>query len=156
MKKQLMLLTLLAVPAVYAGQYATALGNCIYSNTGTADRTTLTQWAFVTIGKTDAARAVTRISDAKIEQVNKAATSLLCKLAVKTCRSEVLKVIAHEPKTGAQDAMTDVAVRLVKNQISSSASKVFGSSVLGSSTLDSASFQEIKNLGSSLKSLLTH
>lgn len=37
--------------SAFAGDYATALGKCLYDNTNATDKTTLTQWAFVSLGK---------------------------------------------------------------------------------------------------------
>ncbi len=39
-----------------AGQYAEELGVCVYKNLTSSDKTVMTQWAFVTLGKTKAAR----------------------------------------------------------------------------------------------------
>ena len=48
-----------------AGQYADAMAQCILTNTSASDRDTLTQWAYVTLGKTDAAKKVQAIPAAK-------------------------------------------------------------------------------------------
>ena len=46
-----------------AGQYAQALGDCIYDNLSREDKNVMTQWAFVTLGKTDAAKQITVIPE---------------------------------------------------------------------------------------------
>lgn len=43
----------------YAGQYAQALGDCVYDNLSREDKNVMTQLAFVTLGKTDAAKQIT-------------------------------------------------------------------------------------------------
>lgn len=54
-----------------ASEASDALADCLYKNTSQADRNAFVQWAFVTIGKADAAKAVTEIPQAKIRQVEK-------------------------------------------------------------------------------------
>ena len=61
----------------YAGQYAQALGDCVYDNLSREDKNVMTQWAFVTLGKTDAAKQITVIPESKIKQVNKEAKKRL-------------------------------------------------------------------------------
>ena len=77
----------------YAGQYAQALGDCVYDNLSREDKNVMTQWAFVTLGKTDAAKQITVIPESKIKQVNK------------------------EAKNGLQDAAAQLGVRLAKEQL---------------------------------------
>ena len=84
----------------YAGQYAQALGDCVYDNLSREDKNVMTQWAFVTLGKTDAAKQITVIPESKIKQVNKEA-----------------KVALHESKNGLQDAAAQLGVRLAKEQL---------------------------------------
>ena len=55
--------------AAQAGQYADAMAQCILTNTSASDRDTLTQWAYVTLGKTDAAKTVQDIPAAKTKAV---------------------------------------------------------------------------------------
>lgn len=59
--------------SAFAGDYATALGKCLYDNTNASDKTTLTQWAFVSLGKTSAAKSVVTIPAAKTNAVDQQA-----------------------------------------------------------------------------------
>lgn len=54
----------------------------------------MTQWAFVTLGKTDAAKQITVIPESKIKQVNKEAKKRLTRLMTEACAREAANV-AH-------------------------------------------------------------
>ena len=55
-----------------AGQYGDELGRCLVKHASEADTKVLTQWAFVTLGQTKAAREIAQISP----QVTSRTTSL--------------------------------------------------------------------------------
>ena len=65
-----------------ASEASDALADCLYKNTSQADRNAFVQWAFVTIGKADAAKAVTEIPQAKIRQVEKNAQTVLTRIVL--------------------------------------------------------------------------
>ena len=101
----------------YAGQYAQALGDCVYDNLSREDKNVMTQWAFVTLGKTDAAKQITVIPESKIKQVNKEAKKRLTRLMTEACAREAANVALHESKNGLQDAAAQLGVRLAKEQL---------------------------------------
>ena len=68
-----------------AGQYADAMAQCILTNTSASDRDTLTQWAYVTLGKTDAAKKVQAIPAAKTKAVEDKAKKLVTNLTTGAC-----------------------------------------------------------------------
>ena len=71
MKKTfLAVLACLVVSPVLAATDAEELGRCIYNNTSPADRDTLVQFMYVSLGSTNAARKVQSIPQTKINQVN--------------------------------------------------------------------------------------
>lgn len=82
-----------------AGDYATALGECLYKNTTSADKTTLTQWAFVTLGKSSATKSIASIPAAKTQEIDQKTKNLLMKLATSSCSKEAVQVALHEPTT---------------------------------------------------------
>ena len=101
----------------YAGQYAQALGDCVYDNLSREDKNVMTQLAFVTLGKTDAAKQITVIPESKIKQVNKEAKKRLTRLMTEACAREAANVALHESKNGLQDAAAQLGVRLAKEQL---------------------------------------
>ncbi|MCF0254010.1 MAG: hypothetical protein HUK26_06750 [Duodenibacillus sp.] len=105
---------LLMTGAAQAGQYATALGECIYKNSTAADRDTLTQWAYVTLGNTEAGRQIQAVPADKTQQVNAKAKQLVSQIVLKSCSKESVAVLSKEPRTGAQDA----ALALVNKMVS--------------------------------------
>ena len=93
----------------YAGQYAQALGDCVYDNLSREDKNVMTQWAFVTLGKTDA--------ESKNKQVNKEAKKRMTRLMTEACAREAANVALHESKSGLQDAAAQLGIRLAKEQL---------------------------------------
>ena len=100
-----------------AGQYAQALGDCIYDNLSREDKNVMTQWAFVTLGKTDAAKQITVIPESKNKQVNKEAKKRMTRLMTEACAREAANVALHESKSGLQDAAAQLGIRLAKEQL---------------------------------------
>ena len=101
----------------YAGQYAQALGDCVYDNLSREDKNVITQWAFVTLGKTDAAKQITVIPESKNKQVNKEAKKRMTRLMTEACAREAANVALHESKSGLQDAAAQLVIRLAKEQL---------------------------------------
>lgn len=77
----------------------------------------MTQWAFVTLGKTDAAKQITVIPESKIKQVNKEAKKRLTRLMTEACAREAANVALHESKNGLQDARHSLESDLPKNNL---------------------------------------
>ncbi len=151
MKTKLMTATLaglLLSSSAFAGQYATALGKCMYDNTNAADKTTLTQWAFVTLGKTDAAKSVATIPAAKTNAVDQQTKKLVTRLVATSCSKEATQVALHESTTGLQDAVVAISSRMIADQIKSQAKNSFSNSLI--STENS---EQLIEAGKALKNL---
>ena len=123
---------MLVCGSAFAGDYATSLGKCLYNRSGSQDKTTLTQWAFVSLGQTDAAKGITTIPDAKTQQVNTEAKSVVSKLLLSSCSKEALQVLLHEPSTGLQDSISAITSEMVSEKIKSYAGSTFPGSMLSS------------------------
>ena len=106
----------LATP-VLAGQYAEELGNCIYNNLNSSDKTVMTQWAFVTLGKTNAAKQITVIPESKITEVNKKAKASLSRIMTQACPKQAANVALHESKDGLKSAAATLALRLAEDEL---------------------------------------
>ena len=127
-----------------ASTYSDNLAKCILENTSSADQETMTQWAFVTLGKTAAA---------KTKEVETKAKNLVTKLALGACSKPFALVMTKEPKTGLQATASYIAADLLKDQFVSSGLNLFPSlknsqltNLLNSETLDA--------MGSLLKNVL--
>lgn len=103
--------------ACFAGQYADALGDCVYNNLSAEDKVVMTQWAFVTLGKTNAAKQITVIPEAKIKEVNKNAKNRVTRLLTQNCAKESAKVALYESKDGLKNAAATLAYRLAQDQL---------------------------------------
>lgn len=143
------LLGLLTCGSAIAGDYATALGECLYNNTTSEDKTTLTQWAFVTLGKSSAAKSIATIPAAKTNEVDQKTKSLLTRLVASSCSKEAVQVALREPTTGLQDAVSTMSSYMIREQIRTSAKNVLSNSILTSG--DGSSTSQGSNL---LKNLL--
>lgn len=116
--------------SAFAGDYATALGKCLYDNTNATDKTTLTQWAFVSLGKTSAAKSVVTIPAAKTNAVDQQAQKLVTRLVTTSCRKEAAQVALHESTSGLQDAVVALSSRMIADQIKSQTKNTFSNSLL--------------------------
>ena len=85
----------------------------------------MTQWAFVTLGKTDAAKQITVIPESKIKQVNSEAKKRLTRLMTQACAKEAANVALHESKNGLQEAAAQLGVRLAQEQLKGKADGAF-------------------------------
>lgn len=141
---------LFASSAAIAGEYATALGKCLYNNTTAADKTTLTQWAFVTLGKTNAAKSIASIPAAKTTEVDQQTKTLVTKLITTSCSKEAAQAALKEPTTGLQDAVVTISSQMIADQLKSQAGNTFSSSML-SSEKTSQLIETGKNLKSIFK-----
>lgn len=132
-------LGLLMITPVYAGQYADQLGQCLYQNMTKSDRDVFTQWAFVTIGKTNAAKQITVIPESKIKAVNTKAKESLQTLIATKCANEAAKVALHEPKDGLKNTVTAVAEKVMQEEFKD---KLKGSLPITNIRLDNESVQK--------------
>ncbi len=155
MKKTALLLLALACGAAQASTYSDNLGKCILQNTSSADQETMTQWAYVTLGKTDAAKKVQTIPDKKVTEVETKAKTLMTKLALNSCSKEFATVIAKDPKNGLQDTVGYIAGSLLKDQVISSGLNLFPSlSSTASKLSNSLNSETVEAVGSLLKNVL--
>ncbi len=141
-------LSLLTCGTAIAGDYATALGECLYNNTTSEDKTTLTQWAFVTLGKSSATKSIATIPTAKTNEVDQKTKSLLTRLVASSCSKEAVQVALREPTTGLQDAVTTMSSYMIREQIRANAKSILSNSILtsGDSTSTSQGSNLLKNL----------
>ena len=98
-----------------ASTYSDNLAKYILENTSSADQETMTQWAFVTLGKTAAAKKVQTIPAAKTKEVETKAKNLVTKLALGACSKQFALVMTKEPKTGLQATASYIAADLLKD-----------------------------------------
>ena len=89
------------------------LADCLYRHANTNDKQVFEQWAFVTLGKTSAAKKVETIPQAKITDVETKAQKTLTHLVVGKCSAPAMKVLWNDPKNGLQDTLTSLARQLV-------------------------------------------
>ena len=125
MWKKLIFISALISPAVFAGQYAQQLSDCVYQNLNSQDKKILTQWAFVTLGKTKAAKEVAVIPAQKIKEVEAKGRSVMKSIVTERCGKEMAKVALYETKEGFKDAGTDLALRLAKDEMGSKLDSLF-------------------------------
>jgi hypothetical protein len=98
-----------------AGQYATELGQCLYNNASQADSDTLTQWAFVTLSQTRAAKSIATIPAKVNQEVTSKAQTVVLRLLAKDCASQALKATLYEGKNGVSEGIKHaVTMRLEK------------------------------------------
>ena len=83
-----------------AEQYGDELGRCLVKNASEADTKVLTQWAFVTLGQTKAAREIAHISPQVTSRTTSKAQTVLLRLLGKDCAKEALKATLYEGKDG--------------------------------------------------------
>ena len=134
--------------SAFAGEYATALGKCLYDNTTAADKTTLTKWAFVTLGKTDAAKSVVTIPATKTNAVDQQAKQLVTRLVATSCRKEATQVALHESTSGLQDAVVALSSQMIADQIKSQSKNTFSNSLISPETSE-----QLMETGKALKNL---
>lgn len=146
---------MLVCGSALAGEYATALGQCLYKNSSDADKTTLTQWAFVTLGKTDAAQSIVTIPTAKTQEVDQQTKTLITRLVTTSCSTEAKQVVLKEPTTGLRDAMVAITTEMIKDKLSSSAKSTFSNSLISSEKTEQLkeTGKALSEAGQSLKNL---
>ena len=93
--------------AFAAGTSSQALGECLYR----------IQWAYVTIGKTDAAKSVQAIPQAKTQAVTQKMKSTLTTLLLHSCPKEAAQVLLTDPKNGSIDAMETVTSLMLREKV---------------------------------------
>lgn len=89
-----------AAGTVCAASAADELADCLYANTSAEDKTTFLQWAYVALGRTEAAKSVQTIPAAKIKTVEKKAQTTLTQLVMKSCPKPAMNLLLSDPKKG--------------------------------------------------------
>lgn len=105
-----------------ASEASDALADCLYKNTTQADRNAFVQWAFVTIGKAEAAKSVATISQAKTREVEKNAQTVLTRIVMKSCPKPAMDVLLSDPKKGLENTLTSLAYKLAADEMAKRAS----------------------------------
>lgn len=107
--------------AFAAGTSSQALGECLYRNATPDQKTQLIQWAYVTIGKTDAAKSAAKsvqaIPQAKTQAVTQKMKSTLTTLLLHSCPKEAAQVLLTDPKNGSIDAMETVTSLMLREKV---------------------------------------
>ena len=103
--------------ALAAGTSSQALGECLYRNATPDQKTQLIQWAYVTIGKTDAAKSIQSIPQAKTQAVTQKMKSTLTTLLLHSCPKEAAQVLLTDPKNGSIDAMETVTSLMLREKV---------------------------------------
>ena len=95
-----------------AASAADELADCLYAN-----KTTFLQWAYVALGRTEAAKSVQTIPAAKIKTVEKKAQTTLTQLVMKSCPKPAMNLLLSDPKKGLEKTLTSLAGKLVQAEV---------------------------------------
>ena len=116
--KKLILSLLLAATAVsaHAGQHADELGRCLVKNSSASDTKVLTQWAFVTLGQTKAAKEITTISTKTTNRVTSQAQTVVLRLLGRDCAKEALKATLYEGKDGIGNGIKSAVMQRMQQE----------------------------------------
>lgn len=121
MKKFLALTALSAVlvgPAA-AGQYADELGQCLVKHAGANDTKVLTQWAFVMLGETQAAKEIVRIDPSIINSTSSKAQTVVLRLLGKDCAKEAVKATLYEGTDGVTLGIKSAVTQRMQKELQS-------------------------------------
>ena len=94
-----------------------ALGQCLYKNSSSAQKDQFIQWAYVTIGKTNAAKSVQPIPEAASKKVTSEVQGTLTQLATRSCPKETASVLLTNPKSGATEAMEELTRLMIRDKM---------------------------------------
>ena len=120
MKKLIFSLAALAFcTSAQAGQYADALGLCLVNHASASDTKVLTQWAFVTLGQTKAAREIAVIDRTVIDRTTLKAQKVVLRLLGKDCAKEALKATLYEGKNGIGDGIKAAVTQRMQEELQS-------------------------------------
>lgn len=109
----------LAFNPTYAAQYGDELGRCLIQNANSADTKILTQWAFVTIGQTQAAKEVVTIPRQKVEAISTKAQTTVLRLLAKDCAAPALKATLYEGKNGIPNGIKYAVMQYMQDEMQS-------------------------------------
>lgn len=103
--------------SVCAGQYGDELGRCLVKNASEADTKVLTQWAFVTLGQTKAAREIATISPQVTSRTTSKAQTVVLRLLGKDCAKEALKATLYEGKDGIGNGIKSAVTQRIQAEL---------------------------------------
>ena len=92
--------SMVGITPAWSGQHGDELGRCLINQANQSDTKILTQWAFVTIGQTQAAKEIVRIPQSKTNSVTAKAQTVVLRLLAKDCAAPALKATLYEGKSG--------------------------------------------------------
>ncbi len=102
---------------VWASPQSDELADCIYANITPEDRTVLVQWAFVTIGRSEAARQIADIPNETRKAVDGKARRSLTRLLIEKCPKPTGALLISDPRGGLQDTIHSLAEKVVAEEI---------------------------------------
>ena len=109
-------LTLAFATSAQSGQYADALGLCLVNHASASDTKVLTQWAFVTLGQTKAAKEITTISTKTTNRVTSQAQTVVLRLLGRDCAKEALKATLYEGKDGIGNGIKSAVMQRMQQE----------------------------------------
>lgn len=112
-------LTLAFATSAQSGQYADALGLCLVNHASASDTKVLTQWAFVTLGQTKAAREIAVIDRSVIDKTTVKAQTVVLRLLGKDCAKEALKATLYEGKNGISEGIKAAVTQRMQEELQS-------------------------------------
>lgn len=117
MKKLILSILIMATAgAAQAGQYADELGQCLVKNATASDTKILTQWGFVTLGQTRAAKEIATISAKTTNQVTSKAQTVVLRLLGRDCAKEALKATLYEGKDGIGNGIKSAVMQRMQQE----------------------------------------
>ena len=120
MQKLLFSLLAMTVAGVdCSGQYADELGQCLTRSASQSDTKVLTQWAFVTLGQTSAAKEIASIKPQVINKVTSQAQTVVIRLLGRDCAKEAVKATLYEGKDGIGNGIKSAVTQRMQQELQS-------------------------------------
>ncbi len=116
-KAVILAIALIICSPSFAGENAKKLTDCVYQSMTQEDKNLMTQWAFVSMAKLPANKELITIPPETIKAVQKSARKSLRTLVLEKCGAETTRVLVTEQLKGLKEAATDLAIRLVNDQL---------------------------------------
>ena len=85
-------------------------------NSSASDTKVLTQWAFVTLGQTKAAKEITTISTKTTNRVTSQAQTVVLRLLGRDCAKEALKATLYEGKDGIGNGIKSAVMQRMQQE----------------------------------------
>lgn len=113
------LLAMTVAGAACAGQYADELGQCLTRSASQSDTKVLTQWAFVTLGQTSAAKEIASIKPQVINKVTSQAQTVVIRLLGRDCAKEAVKATLYDGKDGIGNGIKSAVTQRMQQELQS-------------------------------------